>query len=167
MTQCQPVKQPEFKWIDHMTLRWRHNGRVVVTIVYSTVHSSADQRKISKLRITGLCAGNTPVAGEFPAQMASYAENVSIWWRHYEIITNWWYTPHPQTPLKAKQTTTLCIFCGYTINILRGCMSAKIFPKFRFIRWFDTPMNVYWMAKIPSKSRISVEWYPHYSAVLL
>ena len=21
--------------------------------------------------------------GEFPAQMASYAENVSIWWRHH------------------------------------------------------------------------------------
>ena len=22
-------------------------------------------------------------AGEFPAQMANYAENVSIWWRHH------------------------------------------------------------------------------------
>ena len=41
--------------------------------------------KISKLSITGLCAGNSPVTGEFPAQMASYAENVSIWWRHHVI----------------------------------------------------------------------------------
>ena len=24
-----------------------------------------------------------PVTGEFPAQKTSYAENVSIWWRHY------------------------------------------------------------------------------------
>ena len=24
-----------------------------------------------------------PRHGEFPAQMASYAENVSIWWRHH------------------------------------------------------------------------------------
>ena len=37
----------------------------------------------SKLRVTGLCAGNSPVTGEFPAQMASNAENISIWWRHH------------------------------------------------------------------------------------
>ena len=36
----------------------------------------------SKLRITGLCEGNSPIIGEFPAQRASNAENVSIWWRH-------------------------------------------------------------------------------------
>ena len=38
----------------------------------------------SKLRITGLCAGNSQGTGEFPAQMASNAENVSIWWRHHD-----------------------------------------------------------------------------------
>ena len=27
--------------------------------------------------------GNSPGTGEFPAQMASNAENVSIWWRHH------------------------------------------------------------------------------------
>ena len=42
-------------------------------------------RKTSKLRVTGLCAGNSPVTGEYPAQRASNAENVSIWWRHYEL----------------------------------------------------------------------------------
>ena len=26
---------------------------------------------------------NLPVAGDFPAQRASNAENVSIWWRHH------------------------------------------------------------------------------------
>ena len=36
-------------------------------------------KKASKLRDTGLCAVNSPGTGEFPAQMASYAENVSIW----------------------------------------------------------------------------------------
>ena len=40
-------------------------------------------KKTSKLRITGLCAGSSPGIGEFPAQMASNAENVSIWWRHH------------------------------------------------------------------------------------
>ena len=41
-------------------------------------------KKTSKLRVTGLCEGNTPVTGEFPAQRASKAENVSILWRHHE-----------------------------------------------------------------------------------
>ena len=39
-------------------------------------------QKTSKLRVTGLCAGNSPVTGEFLAQMTSYAENVYISWRH-------------------------------------------------------------------------------------
>ena len=58
-----------------------------LTIVYSTVYSDADQRKHQKLCVTGLCAGNSPGAGEFPAQMASNAENVSIWWRHHGQVS--------------------------------------------------------------------------------
>ena len=54
-----------------------------LTIVYSTFYSGADQRKHKKLRVTGLCAGNSPETGEFSAQMASNAENASIWWRHH------------------------------------------------------------------------------------
>ena len=34
--------------------------------------------KISKLRVKGLCEGNSPVAGEFPAQRASNAESICI-----------------------------------------------------------------------------------------
>ena len=69
------------------TLCWRHNNRDGVSN-----HQPRDcllnrlfrrrSKKTSKLRVTGLCAGNSPGTGEFPAQMASYAENVSIWWRH-------------------------------------------------------------------------------------
>ena len=40
-------------------------------------------KKTSKLRVIGLCAGNSPVAGEFPAQRASNEENISISWRHH------------------------------------------------------------------------------------
>ena len=54
-----------------------------LNIAYLTIYSRADQKKTSKLRVTGLCAGNSPVTGEFPAQMASNAEIVSIWWRHH------------------------------------------------------------------------------------
>ena len=39
--------------------------------------------KTARLRVTGFCEGNLPVTGEFPAQKANNAEEVSIWWRHY------------------------------------------------------------------------------------
>ena len=54
-----------------------------LTIVYSIVYSDADKKKTSQLRVTGLCVVNSPGTGEFHAQMASYAENVSIRWRHH------------------------------------------------------------------------------------
>ena len=84
-----------------VSLQWRRNGRDSVSN-----HQPHDwllsrlfrcrSTKTSKLRVTGLCAGNSPVTGEFPAQMASYAENVSISWRYhvlhnsnyYKILTN-------------------------------------------------------------------------------
>ena len=35
-------------------------------------------KKISKLRVTGLCEGNSPVTGEFPAQRVSNAEKIAF-----------------------------------------------------------------------------------------
>ena len=42
-------------------------------------------KKTSKLRVTGLCEGNSVVTGEFPVQRAGNAENVPIWWRHHDV----------------------------------------------------------------------------------
>ena len=56
-----------------------------LTTVYSTVYSRRRSKKKSKLCVTDLCEGNSPVTDEFPAQRASNAENVSIWWRHHVI----------------------------------------------------------------------------------
>ena len=70
------------------SLRWRHNGHAGVSnhqprgCLLNRLFGRKS-KKTSKLRVTGLCAGNSPGTGEFPAQMASYAENVSIWWRHH------------------------------------------------------------------------------------
>ena len=44
---------------------------------------SCRSKKTSKLRVIGLCEGNSSETGEFPSQRASNAENVSIWWRHH------------------------------------------------------------------------------------
>ena len=55
-----------------------------LTIVYLLSRLfGRSSKKTSKLRVTGLCAGNSPGTGEFPAQKASNAENVSIWWRNH------------------------------------------------------------------------------------
>ena len=56
-----------------------------LTFVYSTVYSRRRSKKTSKFRVTDLYVGHSPVTGEFPAQRASNAENVSIWWRHHVI----------------------------------------------------------------------------------
>ena len=71
-----------------VSLQWRHNGHDGVS--NQQPHQCLLNRlfgrrskKTSKLRVTGLCVGNSPLTGEFPAQMASNAENVSIWWRHH------------------------------------------------------------------------------------
>ena len=87
-----------------ISLLRRHDGRDGVSN-----HQSHDcllnhsfrcrSQKTSKLRVTGLCAGNSTVTGEFPAQMASYAEYVSIWWRHHgnqgaiDFLDRYWYWP--------------------------------------------------------------------------
>ena len=71
--------------------QWHHNERDGVsnltrTIVYSTVYSGTDIKTL-KLRVTGLCEGNSPVTGEFLAQRASNAANVTIWWRQHAYVT--------------------------------------------------------------------------------
>ena len=69
-------------------LQWRHNGSDSVSN-HQPHHCLLNRlfrrrsKKTLKLHVTGLCVGNSPGTGEFPAQMASYAENVSIWWRHH------------------------------------------------------------------------------------
>ena len=75
-----------FSW--HISLQWRHNGHDGVPN-----HQPCDcllnplfrsrSKKTSKLRVTALGAGNSPVTGEFPSQMASNAEIFAIWWRYH------------------------------------------------------------------------------------
>ena len=70
--------------------QWLHNGRDGVSdnqhcdCLLNRV-SRSRSKKTTKLRVTGLCAGNSPVTGEFPTQRASNAETVSIWWRHHAL----------------------------------------------------------------------------------
>ena len=107
-------------------LRWRHNGRNSVSN-HRPYDCSLNRlfrcrsKKTSKLRVTGLCAGNPPGTGGYPAQMASNAENVSIWWRHHEFFTYMalfvleaiyihWFDRHSHKNLTCKCKTKCYLF---------------------------------------------------------
>ena len=93
----QPAKICTQWCISHIVFssRWRHNGRDSVSnqqphhCLLSRLFRRRS-KKTSKLRVAGLCVGNSPGTGEFPAQMASNAENASIWWRHHVSIDKHW-----------------------------------------------------------------------------
>ena len=66
---------------------------ISLMVVYSTVYSDADKKKNIKAPRHWLLCGEFTGTGEFPAQRASYAENVSIWWRHRDTETMAFMTP--------------------------------------------------------------------------
>ena len=121
---------------------WRHNGRDSVSN-----HQPNDcllnhlfrrrSKKISKLRVTGLCVGNSRVTGEFLAQMASNAENVSIWWRHHEVSLAWskrgfqWSVDYPNTRVCSPSTLSLsssCLQLGIYTNP-STCAIYELYPE--------------------------------------
>ena len=91
------VVVPRQWWEDsYFNLRWRHNGCNGFSnhLLHDGILNRLFMRrskKTPKLRVTGLCEGNSPVTGEFPSQRASNAENISIWWRHHATS---WYRGH-------------------------------------------------------------------------
>ena len=138
-------------------------GAIVPQITSPTINSASNHqshdcllyrlfrrrsKKTSKLCVTGLCAGNSPGTGEFPAQMASNAENVSIWWRHHYmetlsvILAQCKETPQPfvreirrspfDSPHKGPVTQAI-IFSSVdvSLNIRLNKQSSY--------RWFETP----------------------------
>ena len=84
------IKTPHYwpPFCDRIPLVNGHYNDVIMTamssqitslkIVYSILYSRRISKTTSKLRVTGLCAGKSPVTGEFPAQRATNVENVFI-----------------------------------------------------------------------------------------
>ena len=73
------------------TLQWRHNGRDGFSnhrrlgCLLNRLFRRRSN-KISKLRVTGLCEGNPPATGGFPAQRSSNAKDSNAegsTWRHH------------------------------------------------------------------------------------
>ena len=71
-------------------------------------------KKTSKLRVTGLCVRNSPTTGEFPAQRASKAENVSIWLRHH---AGGCFTTFDELPIGGFVVSHFCGWCNITYTL--------------------------------------------------
>ena len=137
-----PAKKSRKMWVKSTnTLQWRHNERDRVS--NHQPHDCLLNRlfrhrwlKSSKLRITGLCAGNSPGTSELPAQRASNAENVSIWWRHYDKAIAKHNKPQ-------NQTQNICdVLCSMDNIISRICRKAHcnvsvMFLKFDFASFWE------------------------------
>ena len=88
-----PIVRPWDDYMNSIETRY-HYVDVIMSTMASQITNQTDcllnrlfrrrSKKTSKLRVTGLCEGNSPVTGEFPVQRTSNVENVSIWWRHYD-----------------------------------------------------------------------------------
>ena len=84
------------------SLQWRHNRPDGVSnhMRYECLLNRVFRRrskKISKLRVTSLCAENSPVTGEFPAQKASNAEIFSF--DDVIMISTGWKSSPPGSPV--------------------------------------------------------------------
>ena len=121
--------------VSSLSLRWRHNEHDSV---------SNDQRldgllnrlfrrwskKTPKLRVTGLCDGNSPVTDEFPSQKASNGENVSIWLRNHGLNG-----PQSLAAMKRK-----CLHFVEILNI--GCTGKCHCDNFLCRQWWTFPPNI-------------------------
>ena len=136
-------------WCSRAALQWRHYGRDGVSN-----HQLQDcllnrlfrrrSKKASKLRVTVLCAGNSPVTCEFPAQMASNAEKVSIWWLHHGFIVMVavnWNTLLPVTMIRANRYFRAIRVTGEIMLVIPYLhLSLETHLKYERCRFY-VPMN--------------------------
>ena len=109
-----------------MALQWRHNERDGVSnhrrLNYFLNRLFRRRLKeTSKLRVTGLCEGNSPVTGEFPTQSSINAENFSIWWRHCGKCWNYLFVI-----LKGHGMFTTSSICDLAQLVIPNCILTKV-----------------------------------------
>ena len=129
------------------TLQWHHNGPNSVSN-----HQPHDcflnrlfrhrSKKTQKLRVTGLCAGNSSEAGEFPAQMASNTENVSIWWRHHGLTGRW----HgcPPKPGNSNLMLSIIKITHLPPDKMVTISQATLLNAFSWMKMLDVQLKFHW-----------------------
>ena len=118
------------------SLHWRHNKPDGVSnhqpwdcLLNSSFRCRP--KKTSKLRVTGLCAENSPGTGEFSAQKVSNAENVFIWWRHYVRMKKWTASLPPNSDI-AFYACNMFLLTIWTQSSQHGIMTSSNGNVFRF-----------------------------------
>ena len=115
-------------WISTCSLQWGHNGRDSVSnhqphdCFLNLLFRRRSKKTSSKLH-TSLCARNSPVTGEFPTQMASNAENVSIWWRHHDLLLLWSMTRSCWFKSRYRHDNTHKTYTSMTIHVVPHWLS--------------------------------------------
>ena len=105
-------------------LQWHHNEHDGISnhqphdCFLLNCSFSCTSKKTSKLRVTGHCVGNSLLTVEFPAQRASNAKNVFIWWCHH-IITSYIITSILQ---RNSHTFGVIRVCYVHISFLPQCL---------------------------------------------
>ena len=120
------------------TLQWRNNEHDSVSnhqphVCLLNRLFGRRSKKTSKLRVTGLCVGNSPGTGEFPAQMTSNAENVSIWWRHHD--------PPDRSPVESLYKVSLQRNCDADLWCFFDVSLNSLLNKKSSDWWFGRPRS--------------------------
>ena len=166
--------------ISNETLQWRHNRRDSVSN-----HQPHDcflnrlfrhRKKTSKLRVTGLWEGNSPVTGEFPAQMASnrgkcFLLMTSSWLDHEQPC--WIMDPYIQrrkipTPSYCRELMSNIILCFFKTINNKAChpvnnnqqlfLSALIIYKSSHWTSFEEQTTVHFICACPIFKRVAQTW---------
>ena len=95
-------------------------------IVYLTVYSGTDERKHESSASLAFVAGNSPVTDEFPAQKASNAENLFIWWRHHVVFQHAWI--HAKVRLTATTRHVKAAMCTLPVPGVSSTITAPVLP---------------------------------------
>ena len=140
-------KSPIFYGKERYTLPWRQSGSYCVS--NQQPHDCLlnclfrrRSKKTSKLRVTSLCARNSPVTGVFLAQKGSNAKNVSIRWRHHGILNNKQFNPCG-IPYVSKLMNAL-------LNVSSSVMFSRHLAKYR---WCNMPVHTDGFVEEPWRHR--------------
>ena len=108
-----------------------------VTIVYSTVYSGADQRK-----------HHSSASLAFVRQMASYAENISIWRRHHELGETNIYQEHNYMRILCHCEKAMVTYGRVSKNfltiVLSGWWLCCQTIRSKFLKFYLTNIDVIW-----------------------
>ena len=134
----QPPMMPLEGALSHVSsLQWRHNGHYGASN-HQPHHCLLNRwfgqrsKKTSKLRVTGLCEGNSPVTCAFLSQRASNAVNVSIWCHHVWSLKNNDMLYH----FSMESLTKICIPL-----IMPNSCTVRNINQFQFVLWLS--INVF------------------------